>query len=221
MSGHPTTDAAGNDFTPSASFAVDGGQRDIVVVFVGDSFVAGIGDPKAQGWVGRVLGRTPLGDASLAFYNLGVRGATSADVAERWKSEGPSRWGDAAERRLVVQVGHADLQAGTSLARHRLNLANILDEASSRGIATFVVGPPPGADPATDEQVRQLSEAQRDVCDRRGVPFIDTCTPLAGHEQWSSDLATSRDGTHPGQAGYGLLAWLVLHHGWSEWMRLG
>ena len=56
---------------------------------------------------------------------------------------------------------------------------------------------------------------------RRGVPFIDTCTPLAGHEQWSSDLATSRDGTHPGQAGYGLLAWLVLHHGWSEWMRLG
>lgn len=221
MSGHPTTDAAGNEFMPSASFSVDDGPRDIALVFIGDSFVAGIGDPKAQGWVGRVLGHTALGGASLAYYNLGVRGATSGDVAERWQTEGPARWGSTGEKRLVVQMGHADVRRGTSVARHRLNLANILDEAASRGIATFVVGPPPGADEETTEQVRQLSDAQRDVCERRGVPFVDTCTPLAGHDQWDSDLATSPDGSHPGQAGYGLIAWLVLHHGWSEWMNLG
>lgn len=219
MTGHPTTDAAGNDFTPSASFSVGDGPREISVVFIGDSFVAGIGDPKAQGWVGRVLGRTPAGDSSLAFYNLGVRGSTSADVAERWKSEGPLRWGDVAERRLVVQVGAADAAAGVSLARHRLNLANILDEAASRGISTFVVGPPPGSNDEDDAAVRALSDAQRDVCERRGVPFVDIVTPLAGHDQWQSDLAASGD-QHPGQAGYGLIAWLVLHHGWSEWIGL-
>lgn len=42
--------------------------------------------------------------------------------------------------------------------------------------------------------------------------------PLAGHEQWDSDMASSLDRVHPGQAGYGLIAWLVLHHGWSDWI---
>ena len=31
-------------------------------------------------------------------------------------------------------------------------------------------------------------------------------------------MASSLDRVHPGQAGYGLIAWLVLHHGWSEWI---
>jgi len=29
-------------------------------------------------------------------------------------------------------------------------------------------------------------------------------------------MASSLDGIHPGQAGYGLIAWLVLHHGWAD-----
>lgn len=218
MSGTPMTDAAGNEFTPSATFSTEDGRRDIALVFIGDSFVAGVGDEKALGWTGRVLARTDLGDSVVASYNLGLRGETSGGVAERWQSEGALRFRDAAERRLVVQVGHADLAAGTSIARHRLNLANVLDEASSQGVATFVVGPPPAADPATNEALRQLVDAQRDVCDRRGVTFVDTFTPLVGHDQWESDVAASADGTHPGQAGYGLIAWLVLHHGWGDWL---
>ncbi len=207
------------EFTPSASFAAsEDGQRDIGLVFVGDSLVAGVGDPKAQGWVGRVAGRTEVPGALIGCYNLGVRGETSGDVAERWQVEGPPRWAGCTEKRLVVSVGRNDVAAGTSIARHRLNLANILDEAASQGIGTFVVGPAPGASADDNEQLRQLSEAQRDVCERRGVPFVDTFTPLAGHEQWESDLAASIDGAHPGQAGYGLIAWLVLHHGWADWL---
>ena len=41
--------------------------------------------------------------------------------------------------------------------------------------------------------------------------------PLRNHEQWTADVAAA-GGTHPGQAGYGLLAWLVLHRGWYEWL---
>jgi len=42
---------------------------------------------------------------------------------------------------------------------------------------------------------------------------------LLHHEQWQSDLATG-DGVHPGQAGYGLIAWLVLHQGWPDWLGI-
>ncbi|MBD5830770.1 MULTISPECIES: GDSL-type esterase/lipase family protein [Janibacter] len=208
-------------FTPSAAVASapgDDGERRVSVVFIGDSFVAGVGDPKAQGWVGRVMGRTVLDGAHLAHYNLGVGGQTSGDVSQRWLTEAPLRWEGASDRRLVVSFGRADAETGVSLARHRLNLANILDECASRGVAPFVVGPAPAADAEVDAQLTQITEAQRDVCERRGVPFVDVFAPLAGHEQWDSDMASSLDGVHPGQAGYGLIAWLVLHHGWSDWI---
>ena len=38
------------------------------------------------------------------------------------------------------------------------------------------------------------------------------------HEQWRKDLAANHG--HPGQAGYGLMAWLVLHRGWYDWLDL-
>ena len=49
------------------------------------------------------------------------------------------------------------------------------------------------------------------------MPFVDCFTPLLGHAQWFADLGPG-DGVHPGQAGYGLLAWLVLHSGWGAWL---
>jgi hypothetical protein len=49
------------------------------------------------------------------------------------------------------------------------------------------------------------------------VPYIDTFTPLVSHEDWLTDLAAG-DGRHPGQAGYGLIAWLVLHGGWTRFL---
>ena len=48
----------------------------------------------------------------------------------------------------------------------------------------------------------------------------DCFRPLVGHEQWRSDVNASSDRVHPGQAGYGLIAWLVLHNGWNDWMRI-
>ena len=70
MSGHPMTDAAGNEFTPSATFSTEDGRREVALVFIGDSFVSGEGDDKALGWVGRVMARTQIKDAVVAHYNL-------------------------------------------------------------------------------------------------------------------------------------------------------
>ncbi|WP_406829950.1 GDSL-type esterase/lipase family protein [Pedococcus sp. KACC 23699] len=208
-------------FNPSAEFQVaSDGPRDVGLVFLGASLVAGVGDPKGQGWVSRVVGRTHHPDLELTAYNLGVRGDTSADLLHRWKTECAPRWEGRSEKRLVVSVGTDDAMSGVTLARHRLNLANILDDAASAGIGTFVASPPPSDDEELNTKLDVLVEAQADVCSRRGVPFVDCYRPLLGHEQWRTDLAASRVPHHPGQAGYGLIAWLVLHNGWYDWLQV-
>lgn len=214
-----TPEGQAPEFNPSAQFHVADGPRDIALAFVGDSLVAGYGDPKALGWVSRVVARTHTGDADLTAYNLGVRGDSSAEVLGRWRGECAPRWAGRGERRLVLGVGSTDIERGTTTARSRLNLANVLDDAAATGIATFVVGPPPALDPEANVRLEILADAQSDVCARRGVPFVDCYRPLIAHEQWQSDLAGG-DGVHPGQAGYGLIAWLVLHAGWQQWLQL-
>lgn len=209
------------EFRPSISAqVVPDGPRDIALVFIGSSLVAGVGDPKGQGWVTRVVGRTNHPDIELTAYTLGVRGDTSADVLDRWAAEVPARWVGRTERRLVVSVGTDDIRSGISLARHRLNLANLLDDAATQGVGTFVVGPPPSDDEELNTRLEVLVDAQADVCSRRGVPFVDCYQPLLGHDQWRTDLAASAVPHHPGQAGYGLIAWLVLHNGWNEWLGI-
>lgn len=193
------------------------GPAEAVICFVGASVLAGVGDPKALGWVGRVVARSIQPDLRLTAYNLGVRGQTSADVLRRWRVETEPRWRVGAARKLVLQAGAADLDAGISLARSRLNLATVLDDAIADGIAPFVVGLTPVLDDIRTERLQVLADDQAEVCERRGVPYVDCLRPLRGHEQWEPDLGTS-DGVHPRQAGYGLIAWLVLHNGWTQWL---
>ena len=195
-------------------------RRDIGLAFLGDSFVVGAGDPKGQGWVTRVIARSQAPEADLTVYNLGVRGATSSDVLDRFRSEVPPRFADRAEKRLIVSVGTDDVRTGMSVARHRLNLATVLDEAASSNVSAFVLSPPPGPDAAANALLEVFVDAQADVCSRRGVPFVDAYRPLLGHDQWESDLAAATIPGHPGQAGYGLIAWLVLTGGWREWLDI-
>jgi acyl-CoA thioesterase I len=195
------------------------GVRDVRLVVVGDDFAAGFGDPKALGWVGRVVARSQSSELALTPYNLGVRGDSSADVLDRWREETARRFAPGSEHRLVLSMGHGDVNQGLSTARSRLNLANVLDDAAAFSIPTLVVGPPPMLDQPFDERLKVVADAQADVCSRRSVPFVDCFEPLLRHEQWQSDLATG-DGVHPGQAGYGLIAWLVLHQGWADWLGI-
>lgn len=118
----------------------------------------------------------------------------------------------------MIGLSDRDIDLGLSAARSRLNLANILDGAAQLSIKVFVVGPPPGLDAERNRRLAELSTAFGDVTTRRKHSYVDTYTPLLNHEQWRTDLA-SNSGI-PGQAGYGLLAWLVLHRGWYSWLDL-
>ncbi|MBI9116050.1 GDSL-type esterase/lipase family protein [Sanguibacter suaedae] len=194
-------------------------QDQLRICVVGDELAAGVGDPKGLGWLGRVTARTHHPALTMVFP-LAVPGETTTALSARWEDELVRRSSNdpAVDHRVVFALGRADIPAGLSVARSRLNLANMLDVADDRRIPAFVVGPPPGHDSERD-RIAELSTAFSDVANRRRVPYVDTFTPLVHHEQWLSDLA-SNGLPYPGQAGYGLMAWLVLHTGWYQWLGL-
>ncbi len=186
---------------------------------IGDELTAGVGDPKGLGWLGRVSARTPT-EATKMMLPLSVPGETTTALSARWEDEFNRRATNdhSVEHRLVIGLGHADIHSNLSIARSRLNLANILDVATERRIPTFIVGPPPTV-PEQAAAIGELSAAFADVALRRRIPYVDTFNPLVNHEQWSADLATT-PGSYPSQAGYGLMAWLVLHTGWLTWLGI-
>ncbi len=192
---------------------------DVRICAIGDELTAGIGDPRALGWIGRVVART-RSPRPPQLFNLAVPYETTSGLSARWEDEFNRRVTSNADvdHRLIIGLSHNDITAELSLARSRLNLANVLDVASERRIPTLVVGPPPTV-PALSNALAELSAAYADVAQRRRVPYVDTFTPLVSHEQWNADLGVS-PGAYPGQAGYGLMAWLVLHTGWHTWLGL-
>lgn len=191
------------------------------ICVVGDELAAGAGDPRALGWLGRVLARTDFPEPPLVMP-LTRPGETTSELEQRWEAECFPRFSAGADNRLIVGVGTGDVSAGVTPARARLDLANIVDRATSRRIRSLVVGPPPlaGVEP---QGLRALTRALAQVCARRQVPYVETFRPLESHDQWNEDMAaaalTRADGSVlPGQAGYALLAWLVLHEGWYQWI---
>lgn len=117
-------------------------ETQLRIAVIGDELVAGVGDPKGLGWLGRVIARTHTGVTTMAFP-LAVPGETTTEMSARWEDEVIRRSSNDpdVDHRLVIGLGIADITAGLSVARSRLNLANILDLAEQRKMKTFVVGP--------------------------------------------------------------------------------
>ncbi|PJI95226.1 GDSL-type esterase/lipase family protein [Luteimicrobium subarcticum] len=206
--------------TQTNGWSANGPERtELRICVVGDELVAGVGDARGLGWTGRVLARTRF-DGTTLLMTLPIPREPSTALGERWQAETARRFSPepTVDNRLVVALGRHDLDTGLSLARSRLNLANVLDVAEQQRTPAFVVGPPPGS-PEENGRLGELSAAYADVAGRRRVPYVDTFSPLVGHEQWLADLASAGTGL-PGQAGYGLIAWLVLHTGWHSWLGL-
>ncbi|QRP47437.1 GDSL-type esterase/lipase family protein [Amycolatopsis sp. FDAARGOS 1241] len=191
------------------------------VIFLGDSFVQGVGDPEHRGWVGRVLQAT---GGAVTGFNLGIRRNTSEDVLRRCWPEVEARVVPDEDNRLVVSFGSNDMveENGTvrvAADRCVANLASLLQESALRGIPVLVVGPPPVIDAGAAHLRRtvDLAAAMAGLCAARNVPFVATTEALAADPVWTSE-ALARDGAHPGAGGYRRLAELVLAGGWPGWI---
>lgn len=195
------------------------------LIGLGDELLAGAGDPRCLGWIGRAIASAQGSRSRADLFTAALPSETSAQLADRWERDVSDRldaegWADGSvDHRVVLGLGRADVRAGISLARSRLNLAKVLDGLERQRISAFVVGPPPSSDNALTAGVRELSGAFSDVCSRRRVPYVDTVAALADHDQWLEDMRSATDDT-PGQTGYGLMAWLVLHGGFGAWAGL-
>jgi acyl-CoA thioesterase-1 len=194
------------------------------ILFFGDSFTAGAGDPTGRSWVGHVVAVSYEAGLPITAYNAGVRHDTSVDVAARLEAETAARTRTlTASYGIVLCFGSNDM----TVVDNRLRVApgqsiralnGLLDVADAAGRPVFLVGPPPVGDPEQDERIRELSSQLAHVATHRRVPFVETARPLAAHDGWRSDIAAN-DGTHPRAAGYAALAELVLAGPWLDWLR--
>jgi lysophospholipase L1-like esterase len=193
------------------------------VLFFGDSFVAGVGDPTALGWVGRVVAASYGAGRPTIAYNLGVRRDTSADVERRWRTEARARLGypDVAQA-VVFSFGVNDAteeNGGLRVASEAsvATLRRLVGDARSLGVNVLVVGPPPAGEPAHDLRVEQLSVRFGEVAARCDVPYVEVFGALTADGTWAREAAES-DGAHPAAGGYAALAGLVLEAGWLDWL---
>lgn len=194
---------------------------DIRVIFLGDSLVAGVGDPAGAGWVGRVVAGAFAAGMPLTAYNLGVRRETSSDVLARWQTEVTPRITDEADCRVVLSFGANDATCENGRPRvpaieSPQNLSRALAGARRRALPVFVVGPPPVDGDAQQERISALSAGFREVAERDGTPYVDLAESLRASPLWRRELQAG-DGAHPGSAGYALLAELVMP-AWLAWL---
>ncbi|NEK84485.1 G-D-S-L family lipolytic protein [Blastococcus saxobsidens] len=196
--------------------------RDLRICFVGDSYVAGIGDPEHLGWAGRLAAADARDGLPSTSYVLGVRRQTTAEVADRWAAEcRPRLAGGAWESRVVLSTGVNDTteeDGAPRLAPQRsvAALTRVLTGTAAAGWPLLVVGPPAVADGFQNERTAALDGRFASACAEHGVPYVPVLTTLAADPTWTAEVAAG-DGAHPGAAGYAVLADLVRPH-WRRWI---
>ena len=195
--------------------------EDLRVCFVGDSFVAGVGDPEHRGWTGRIAARTHRSGQPLTAYVLGVRRQTSAQVAERWRAECAVRLPPFCDGRVVVAFGVNDATVENGLPRvpeaeSAVHLEHLVGGARDAGWPVLVVGPPPIADAAQNERIGRLDAMFRSVCAAAATAYVPVFAALLDDPDWMREVRDG-DGAHPAAPGYEALADLVWPF-WNAWI---
>ena len=188
------------------------------VCFVGDSFVNGTGDPTFLGWAGRLCITARQQGHEITYYNLGIRGHTSRQIAHRWYAEVTARLPRDADGRLVFSFGANDMTLEDGAVRvpqaeSLLNTQSLLATAQQL-FPTMMIGPPPLLDDEVNQRIAALSQHLSIICEEMKVPYLDVFTSLQHSPAWKEEVA-SNDGAHPRTAGYADLAHLVQQ--WSCW----
>jgi acyl-CoA thioesterase-1 len=192
------------------------------VLYLGDSLVAGVGDPVAGGWVARISAACFAAGQPLTPYNLGIRRETSVQVASRWRTEATPRVPPGADCRMVLSFGANDTTIDDGAVRVSPErscdaLARILEEAGALGLPVLLVGPAPVDDPEQNVRLAALTESFAEVCGRYDAPFIAALEPLLGSTVWMSEVALS-DGAHPAAGGYEAITQLLIDRGLVSWL---
>ena len=188
---------------------------DIRVCFLGDSFTLGQGDAEGLGWVGRVHAAALRRGVNLTTYNLGVRGQTGTEIAERAAAEVDARLTERGDRRgLVLSFGANDLFLQRPASETLRAADGLLRWAKGQGYHAFVAGMPPSTDSAMDAARLALDIEIAKVASAHAAPVFDTRTAVSDWSAWHRD-AIDGDGVHPNAEGYRRVA--AAFEAWNPW----
>jgi lysophospholipase L1-like esterase len=196
-------------------------EPDVRVCFVGDSFVAGVGDPRHLGWAGRLAAQSHIHGQALTSYNLGIRRDTSADILGRLHTECTPRLPSGSHAGVVLSFGVNDTMFESDGPRVAADasithLRTMLRQLNKAGWPAMMAGPPAVDDDQHYERIVALDDALAAECDRHAVPYVSVVRQLRKHEAWRREVRAG-DGAHPGARGYEALATL-LHPVWDDWL---
>ena len=188
------------------------------ICFIGDSFVAGVGDAQCLGWVGRVVQSANKAGHCIAAYNLGIRRDTSDDISARWEEEVGRRFNTDAAHYLVFSFGANDMtieggQCRVNAFKSLENFTRIIKAAKARH-PTLIMGPCPVGDTGQNARLIELDQSYGDAAKKLGAPYISVINALMKYQLWV-DEAKEGDGAHPSCQGYSHLAYLFQN--WDQW----
>lgn len=196
-------------------------EPDVRVCFIGDSFVAGIGDERHMGWAGRLAAHSHTQGQVLTSYNLGIRRDTSADILRRFQAECTPRLPAGSHAGVVLSFGVNDtmFESGRSRVDTEASvshLCELLTQLSNEGWPVLMAGPPAVDDEAHSERVVVLDALLEAECARHSVPYVSVVRQMQGHEVWRREVREG-DGAHPGAGGYDALT-ALLRPAWGSWL---
>ena len=195
---------------------------DVRVCFVGDSFVAGLGDSAGLGWVGRIANESRRRGLPLTTYNLGVRRDTSFLICERLAREVAPRLAQGEFPRIVVSYGVNDttVENGTTRVSRAASVAALRSIRIASGATELMfIGPPAVDDDTQNGRISALSDALREEAGSLGIPYVECFERTVADSVWRRQVREG-DGFHPDAAGYErlvaiiempLLEWLSPH----------
>ncbi len=93
------------------------------------------------------------------------------------------------------------------------NFSSIISSAREK-YQVLAVGPVPVGEPAQDERILRLCALYEQRAAELTVPYLAIARTLANNSLWLREVAAN-DGSHPGAAGYELIASIVLD--WPSW----
>ncbi len=194
-------------------------KPDIRVCFLGDSFTQGQGDDAALGWVGRVVATERGRGYDLTGYNLGVRGQTGVEIAERAVAEAGVRLTERGDRRaVVICLGANDVFLGRPQAESVRAMDGLLRWADDQAFDAFVLSPPPMSEAALEAKRIALDTALAQVCSNHAVAFLDLPAAVADWDAWHTE-AQAGDGVHPNTRGYEHVAQAFgVWRAWRSWL---
>jgi acyl-CoA thioesterase-1 len=189
--------------------------KEVTYIALGDSTVSGVGASSPEHtYVSQLAARLRGVYPQVHVSNLGVSGATSADVVAQQLAQAVAAKPDL----VTLSIGPNDIMQGKDVQQYERNLDTLLRTLTEQTKAVVVVNLLPDLSvaprfpaqfrPAVEQQTQRFNQALAHVVQAYDVQLVDLYTP-SQQEIPQHPEQVSADNYHPSDAGYARWAELM------------